>query len=185
MRRENTMEMLRRVLLAAVTIALLTTGQVSAAPSARNGIYSWEASIPVDQWPRPPRVTQAHELGKLNQPASVTARDVGASALIGSHVLWLFGDTLLKTPAEDGEKMRSNTAALGNVRDPIRVEEPLDSKGAPKPFLPFTDEEERYNDGSGRPDERIALWPGSVVPDGKGGGLVYYSNLYVHPGELN
>jgi hypothetical protein len=81
--------------------------------------------------------------------------------------------------------MRSNTAALGNVKDPLRVEEPLDSMGAPKPFLTFTDEEEQYNDGSGRPDERIALWPGSVVPDGKGGGLVYYSKLYVHPGWLN
>jgi hypothetical protein len=48
------MVMLRRVLLTAVTVALLTTGQVSAAPSARNGTHSWEAPIHGDRQPRPP-----------------------------------------------------------------------------------------------------------------------------------
>lgn len=176
----------RRVLVAVMTIALLMTGPASVAPLAQaNGTHSWGVPVPVDQQPRPPRVAQTHELGKLSQPASVTARDVGALALIDNRVLWAFGDTLLKAPAEDGEKMRSNTAAIGGVKDPLWLEEPLDSKGAPKPFLPFTDEEEAYNHGSGRPDERIALWPSSVVSDGKGGGIVYYSKLYVHPGELN
>jgi hypothetical protein len=179
------MAMLRRVLLGAVTVALLTTGQVSAAPSAGNGAHSRDAPIHGDRQPEPPRIGGARELGKLGQPASVTARDVGASALIGSRVLWTFGDTLLKSPAVDGERMRSSTAATGRVGDPLSLAEPLDGNGAPSQLLPFTDEEEAYNHGSGRPDERIALWPGSVVADGRGGGLVYYSKLYVHPGELN
>jgi hypothetical protein len=183
--------MLRRALVTTVAVAMLATGQTSVARSA--GIGTGEAPVPVDhpadlivdQQPRPPRIGQAHEVGKLSQPPSVTARDVGASALIGSRVLWTFGDTLLKAPAEDGERMRSSTAALGRVASPLKLEEPLDSKGAPKQFLPFTDEEEQYNHDSGRPDERIAVWPGSVVADGKGGGIVYYSKLFVHPGELN
>jgi hypothetical protein len=177
------MVILRRALVAAVALAILVVGQASVARSA--GAGAGEAAFQVDPQPRPPRITRAREMGKLSLPASVTARDVGASALVGGRVLWTFGDTLLKAPAEDGERMRSNTAALGRVSNPLNLEEPLDAEGAPKPLLPFTDEEAQYNHGSGRPDERIALWPGSVVADGKGGGLVYYSKLYVRPGELN
>jgi hypothetical protein len=146
---------------------------------------TWRGTTPSHQDSRPPRLRLVREVGALSQPASVTARDVGASALVGGRLLWAFGDTLLKSPAEDGERLRSNTAALGGTRDPLRLEEPLDSRGAPSPLLPFTDEEQRYNDDSGRPDERIALWPGSVVGDGQSGALVFYSKLFVHPGELN
>ncbi len=135
--------------------------------------------------PRPLAVMSVQDLGIVAHPPSVLVRDGGASGSVGGRVLWTFGDTLFTPSAVDGATSRSNTAALAEFAQPLAASEPVDARGAPSPLLPFTAEEQAYNAASGRPDERYALWPGSVVADGAGGGLVYYLKLKVHPGFLN
>ncbi len=130
-------------------------------------------------------VAAVQDLGTVAHPASVLARDGGATGRVGGRILWTFGDTLFSPAAVDGAASRSNTAALAEFAHPLATTEPVDAKGAPSPLLAFTPEEKAYNDASGRPDDRYALWPGSVVDDGMGGGLVYYLKLKVHPGFLN
>lgn len=134
---------------------------------------------------RPLEIASVRELGPLGRPASVTVRDGGASAVLGGRLLWTFADTLFSPQSIDGTNLRSNTAGLADPASPLVISEPVDARGAPFPFLPFTPEEQAFNDSTGRPDRRIALWPGSVVPDGSGAGLVFYLKLEVNPGLLN
>ena len=131
------------------------------------------------------RIAATHDLGTLGHPASVRVRDGGASALIGAKVLWTFGDTIFTPRAEDGVSLRSNTAALADPARPLQVSEPLDANGAPYPFLAFTPDEQHYNDTTGKPDDRIALWVGSVIITSPDSGLVFYTKLKVKPGALN
>ena len=134
--------------------------------------------------PRHLEIASVQELGPLRAPASVTARDAGASALLGGRVTWLFGDTLFRTRSVDGENLRTCTAATADPARPLETAEPVDANGAPLACLPFTADELAYNRASGRADQRVALWPGSVVPV-DGGGLVFYTKLTVNPGVLN
>lgn len=130
-------------------------------------------------------IASVTEIGAIGKPASVAVRDGGASAIIGGKLLWYFGDTIFSPASVDGTNLRANTAALANPTNPLVVSEPLDANGAPYQFVPFTPAEKAYNDSTGKPDERIALWPGSVIPDGKSNGLVFYAKWKIHPGALN
>jgi hypothetical protein len=82
----------------------------------------------------------------------------------------------------DGFNYRSATAAWGL---PLVLDEALDTKGAPFQLLPYTQEEAAYNASHG-PNERFALWPGSLIsaPDGSGA-WIFYQRLMIHPGTLN
>lgn len=135
----------------------------------------------------PPNVSIAsvRDLGAVGMPPNVTARDGGSTAWLGDKILWTFGDTLFSPASDDGVNLRSSTAALADPDQPTHVSEPLDSHGAPYPFLAFTPDEQQYNATTARPDDRIALWPGSVITDDQGNGLVFYNKLKVKPGLLN
>ena len=132
-----------------------------------------------------PVIATVREIGAIGKPATVAVRDGGASALIGGNLLWYFGDTIFNPPAVDGTNLRSNTAALANPLQPLVTSEPVDANGAPHPFVPFTPDEQAYYDASGQPDERFALWPGSIIRDANGNGVVFFLKLKVHPGFLN
>lgn len=121
----------------------------------------------------------------VGAPPVVTARDGGATAQIGGQLLWTFGDTLLSHPAADGAQLRSCTIAWANPQTPTTMTfEPLDSTGAPYQCIPFTAAEASYN--ATHSTSRIALWPGSVIPDGQGGGLIFASKVLVNTsGALN
>ncbi|GHO47803.1 DUF4185 domain-containing protein [Ktedonospora formicarum] len=125
-------------------------------------------------------IASTKDLGTVGHPKSVASRDGGATALIGGQLLWTFNDTLVSGDSH----VRSNSAALASPTNPLVVHEPLDAKGAPYQFVPFTADEQAYNDSTGKPDDRIALWPGSVI-NYQGGGLVYSYKLKVQPGFLN
>lgn len=134
----------------------------------------------------PITVKEIRYLGTLQDPdAPKLLRDGGASARVGGQILWTFGDTLWPFKSADGTSGRSNTAALADPASPLTVTEPLDRTGAPRQFLPFTAEEQAYNDASGKPDERYALWPAHLVPLTGDRALVVYMRLKVHPGTLN
>jgi hypothetical protein len=136
----------------------------------------------------PPALTvaSATDLGKLADSAAPNLlRDGGASIFLGGRVLWTFGDTLFPFVSVDGTQLRSNTAAFASVGSPLALTEPLDAKGAPAQFVPFTAAEAAYNAQSGKPDERYALWPGAMVPLDANHALVLVDRLKVHPGGLN
>jgi hypothetical protein len=134
---------------------------------------------------RPLEIAQARDVGAVGAPASVTARDIGATALVGDRLLWLFGDTLFSPASVDGQNLRPCTAALAAPGLPLQTSEPLDARGAPFACLPFLADEAAFNQASREGRMRVALWPGSIVPDGRGGGLAYYLKLVVSPGFLN
>jgi hypothetical protein len=132
-----------------------------------------------------PVVLSVKEIGMVGKPDSVRGRDGGESALIGGNVLWIFGDTIFNPADEDGSHLRSNTAALADPDDPLAVREPTNEAGIPFQAIPFTQEERKYNDATGRPDDRIALWAGGIVPVPDGRGLAFFSKVHVGEGMLN
>ena len=125
------------------------------------------------------------DLGAVGKPASVKGRDGGESALVGGMMLWTFGDTIYSPQAEDGTNLRSNTAALADPRRPLEVNEPVDSKGAPRQAIPFTEDEQTYNAKAGRPDDRMALWTGGVAPVDADHAVAFFSVLHVGEGLYN
>ena len=149
-------------------------------------VYWYAVSLPQ---PRPAKfsVVNAAEVGEVTNPAaSYILRDGGSSVKLGDKLIWAFGDSLFpKKSVDDGTSGRSNTAALADPTNPTVLTEPLDKNGAPSLFIPFTDEELAYNKASGKPDERIAIWPSAMIAESNDSALVFYSKLYVHPGFLN
>lgn len=134
---------------------------------------------------RAPEIVSVREVGVIKKPRAVLVRDGGAAAIIGGKLLWFFGDTIFNPASVDGTNLRTNTAALADPTKPLEANEPVDANGAPYQFVPFTPAEKAYNDSTGRPDDRIALWPGSVIADGQGNGQAFYLKLKVQPGSLN
>lgn len=84
----------------------------------------------------------------------------------------------------DGFNYRSSTAAWG-LPGQLVLDEALDTAGAPFQLLPYAPDEAAYNTSHG-PNDRYALWPGSVIsaPDGSGA-WIFYQRLMVQPGTLN
>lgn len=135
------------------------------------------------------------ELGPLRFVDSVRGRDGGYSAGWRGRSVWTFGDTVLETESEDGSRWRTSTWCATRDLDASDglsgLTEPLDARGAPNEFLPFTREELEYNaehnrDELGDARTRYALWPGPVVvaPDG-GSALVFYWKLHAGVGAWN
>ena len=123
-------------------------------------------------------VESIRDVGVVRMPPTLVGRDGGNCGLIGGKVLWTFGDTFWPFAAVDGATYRTNTAALADASLPLATTEPTDSKGAPVQFIPFTAAEKQFNDSTGKPDDRIAIWPGSVIPSGSGG-IVFFLKLRV------
>jgi hypothetical protein len=123
------------------------------------------------------------ELGPLRSPAVVTGRDGGAAAMVAGRMLWTFNDTLMTVYGADGFSYRSSTAGWAEGAS-LSLAESLDPNAAPYQLLPYTTDEIAYNRAGG-PNERYALWPDAVVPDGTGGALIFFAYLKVHPGDLD
>jgi len=144
----------------------------------------------------PPAVdVLVEEIGPLRFVASVRGRDGGYSAGWQGRSVWTFGDTALETEAEDGSRWRTSTWCFTRDLDAgdglSGLTEPLDARGAPGEFLPFTESERAYNAEHDREElgdarTRRALWPGPVVvaPDG-GSALVFYWKLHAGVGAWN
>ncbi len=120
-------------------------------------------------------IASAVDLGPQSMPPNIFGRDGGQSLRIGAKILWTFGDTFLKTPAADGSTVRSATAAWGELGDPLRVSEPLDSKGIPFQMIPYTPAEAA--DNAKDPLTGWALWAGTPFDDGAGGAVVLFSRV--------
>jgi hypothetical protein len=105
------------------------------------------------------QVASTKDLGVVGKPASVLVRDGGATLLLSDRLLWMFNDTLVRNDTQ----VRSNTAALADPGSPLVTHDQLDAQGRPYQFVPFTTEEQAYNDKTGKPDDRIAIWPASAI----------------------
>lgn len=158
---------------ATVALALLAVAACStaAAPPA------------AETTPDAPPVPLVKRLGVIADPAGANfGRDGCASGPLGGKILYTFGDTLFFKPAVDGKSARSNTAAYADVSNPTVVTEPLDANGLPSQFIPFTKEEQAYNDATGKGDDRYVIWPGKIVPrpDGQTG-IAFFNFFRAHP----
>ena len=137
-------------------------------------------------------------VGIFTTEAAAHDRDGGSSALIGSSIVWIFGDTI--TPSG----LRSATAAWSLPGSPLRLQEATDARGAPFQFFPFTAEEAAFNEAHAAPAaccadqsgcdrgapychcgagtdcaRRVALWPGDPVATAPGEGLAYFQKLVI------
>jgi len=141
-------------------------------------------------------VAAVRELAPLSFIKAVQGRDGGYSARVGDRSVWVFGDTMLGFAAEDGSRWRSSTWCWTqdfDGRNGINgFREPVDGKGAPREFLPFTEEESAHNNRYNRTDlpdvrrSRWALWPGPlVVSPGGMKTYVFYAKVFVRVGVLN
>lgn len=111
-----------------------------------------------------PVVAATIELGSIAAPANVTVRDGGASATMNSHILWTFGDTIFNPASEDGTNLRSNTAALAPLDAPLQTNGQTDSNGAPFQAVPFTAEDQAYNDSTGNLTNGSPCGPVACIP---------------------
>jgi hypothetical protein len=132
----------------------------------------------------PLRVGSVTEAGTLDQPEE-WFRDGGQSAPVGQRILWMFGDTLFPKAAPDGSHLRSNTAAWSDRSDALQLSHPVDADGLPVQFLPFDQLETAYNELSGKPDDRVAVWPTSAIATSDGSATVFFREVMVAPGALN
>jgi hypothetical protein len=140
-------------------------------------------------------VDEVVELGTLEQPESVRARDGGYSVGFQGRSLWLYGDCILSRAGEDGSSWRDNTGSWTEDLDAsdgiAGFAQDEDGLGAPTEFFPQTAEEDAFDAAhAGEPCEqapcgaRYALWPGAAVDAGDRV-LAFYGKIYGEPGEWN
>jgi hypothetical protein len=133
---------------------------------------------------RPLRVSSVSDEGPLVQPAG-WLRDGGETALVGGRVLWAFGDTLFPSSAPDGTHLRSSSWAWSDPGRPESLDDVVEPDGTPVQLVPFDELEAAYNRLSGRSDDRVALWPASVLAQDDGSALVFFREVLVAPGRLH
>lgn len=129
-------------------------------------------------------ITKITDLGFLTFSTPNAPRDGGNSALVGGKVLWNFGDTFYvpKVPKFTGDLFRSSTAAIGNLSNPTQLSEPVDAKGAPYQFIPYTPEQLAYNIAKNNGSDRYTIWPsGMVTRPGGTSAFVFYFTLLIQP----
>ena len=136
---------------------------------------------------------EAREVGPLKFADAIRGRDGGYSTLFRGRSVWTFGDTVLQKAGVDGERWRSSTWCETTDRDArdglAPITEPLDLHGAPREFLPFTDDELAFNKEHNREElgkrrRRWALWPGPIVVNPRTGeALVFYGKLKCGAGQ--
>ncbi len=171
-----------------LSVAALTAACWLSACVASPDVKPWEYTAPIES---------ATELGPLDFMEAVTARDGGFSVGWRGRSVWAFGDTILSVAGEDGTSWRSSTSCSTadlDAADGISgMEDPVDSLGAPREFLPFTDAEESFNVAHRGEDcpagddcgARYALWPGPIVVMPDDSAIVLYTKLMARPGAFN
>jgi Domain of unknown function (DUF4185) len=144
-----------------------------------------------------PEIVAVEPVGTFHSNAPGWGRDAGFSARVGAEILWVFGDTFLP-----GGRMWSATAAWSKPSSPLTLREPVDERGMPYQFYPFTHEESAFATAhanrphccgetggcpKGKPycrctvgtdcAVRYALWPGSVIEIAPGKAVNLYEEV--------
>jgi hypothetical protein len=145
-------------------------------------------------------VASAVEVTALVNPLNVTGRDGASTAVLWGQDIWMYGDTFLGIPNEDGFGFVSNTfstSALTVVDGTITLTQPTDDAGSPRELVRPTSDELAYDDLHAQlPDGgcsvtpcggRYATWPTTAVFDPADGGsaLIFYELETAAPGDFN
>ena len=144
-----------------------------------------------------PEVVSAVEIGTLEQSEAIDGRDGGGSALAWGRSVWVYGDTVLTVPDEQGRNWHHNSYSITDDLDAsdgiTGFVEPLDSAGAPQHFIPPSPAEQAFNDAHYGDDcleepcgARYAVWPSEPFFDeARDRALVFYGLIYAEPGDFN
>lgn len=154
------------------------------------------AKKPMDEVPCNVKVEQVRELGPLQFDKAIRGRDGGFSARFQDRSVWVFGDTILHIKGVDGKNWRTSTCCLTqdfDARNGIeKLEDPVDAKGAPKLFLPYTPAELTYNkinDANTLADQdrsKWAIWPGPLLVHPKSDtAYLFYGKILARHGMFN
>jgi hypothetical protein len=137
-------------------------------------------------------VGRVRDLGRVRFLPVIRGRDGGYSARFDGRSVWVFGDSPINATSVDGSRWRSATWGWTGNFDATRgvaLTEPVDRKGTPGQFLPFTSAELSYNTLHDRPSlpdsqqSRWRVWPGPIVVDPRNGrALIFYSKVMAHNG---
>lgn len=151
-----------------------------------------------DQGPPPSaQVVSASEIGLLPMNPEIQGRDGGYSVRAWGRSIFLFGDTVLTVPDDDGATWHHNSFSIAadlDASDGIDgFVEPHDDAGAPRYFIAPTAEERAFNLAhAGDPCQeqpcgaRWAVWPGAAVYDAaRDRVLAFYGLVYAEPGDFN
>ncbi len=146
-------------------------------------------------------VLSSTELGPLPTNTAIRGRDGGWSAAWQGRSIWMYGDTILASPGEDGSASRSNTMSWTEALDADVAAgiggftEQVDALGAPFEILPVTAAEVDYNaahagPGCVAPDadpcgSSHVLWPGPLVADpDRDRALAFWWAMHIEPGSV-
>ena len=139
-------------------------------------------------------VTAVRDLGPIRINEVIMKRDCGFSARYKGKSVWLFGDTLLASPNEDGRTFLSNSWSSTYDTDAgdgiAGFVERVDAVGAPVEFFPLTAVEAALGDGhEGEVCEDVEctahwdIWPGTIVVDEeKDWAYIFYRKVYCESG---
>ncbi len=132
--------------------------------------------------PDAPLAPAMTKIGPILDPKGTSfGRDGCGSGPLGGKILYTFGDTLFYKTSVDGRSYASNTAAFAELTAPTVLTEPLDANGLPSQFVPFTAEEQAYNDATKQGNDRYVIWPGRVIERADHTGVVFFNELRIHP----
>jgi hypothetical protein len=77
-------------------------------------------------------------LGRLAYDDEDIVRDLGYSGVVNGQIVWTFGDTLVANGSGGFSFVASDSAALGELSDPLRVHDKrLDANGWPVEWIPL------------------------------------------------
>jgi len=125
--------------------------------------------------PLPP-VLQLNSLGVVAQNPVIDMRDGTQSALFNGRSIWTFGDTAMSLPGIDGTHWDDNSLSWTTDLDAshgIALDRDLvDSTGAPREYLPYTQAEQVFNfthdaaHCTAQPcGAELAMWSAQAVAD--------------------
>ncbi|KAK9333378.1 hypothetical protein V1520DRAFT_359870 [Lipomyces starkeyi] len=126
----------------------------------------------------PLKVKAFERLGTLtDENGHNYTRDIGCSSVIGGVPFWKFGDTFPLNSNGQMIGLLTSTCAVGNVRNPVKCRYwNCDRDGRPPQFIPFTDEESKFNrEHQHGGKKRFYLWSFSKIAEtSPGEGFVFF-----------
>ncbi|KAK9478252.1 hypothetical protein V1514DRAFT_331430 [Lipomyces japonicus] len=104
-------------------------------------------------------------------------RDIGCSSTLRGVPFWLFGDTFPFNSRGQMIGLLTSTGAMGNPVDPVKSKYlEVDGEGRPKQFIPFIEEEYRFNkEHVSGGQKRYLIWSFSpIVEVEPGEGWIFF-----------
>ncbi|MEV0849122.1 DUF4185 domain-containing protein [Streptomyces sp. NPDC049954] len=139
------------------------------APRAAAGVFVYPApGQSTGPGTLPPKAAGTEYLGPQNYGRDL-ALDLGFSGVVSGRSVWTYGDTLVPDGTGGWALTASDSVALGDKDDPLRVHHRLDDSGNPDEWIPLNDAE---NDAGGL--SRYGMGGTNVVEYAPGRGLVWY-----------